>query len=211
VFRRSAAQFKPTVLWTDLTPREWLFRKLAFGVWMPPCTWLISRELTEASGAWELIRSPDDDGEYFCRVIAKSNGVRFIPEAKCFYRHSGSSHFSHIGRDRQKMDAYWHSLESHIAHLRAYGDDAEARQACVFMLQRCLLTFIPDRLDIAQRANELAVELGGKLEPPQFSWKYAWIKALFGWNLAKHAQLLLLRIRWGVTRAWDRLLNRFEE
>jgi glycosyltransferase involved in cell wall biosynthesis len=210
MFRRSVAEARPTALWADLTPQEWLFRKVAQNLWMPPCTWLVSRELTEAAGPWDRTMYVDDDGEYFCRVIAKSSGVRFVPDAKSYYRHSGSGSLSRIGRSKKKMGAQFRSLELHIAHLLSFGDTEQARQACVSFLRVWLPTFIPDRPDLADHARELAAELGGRLDSPRLSWKYDWIRAAFGWNLAKHAQVLLPNARLASVRLWDRLLYQIQ-
>lgn len=206
MYRRSVAQPKPTALWADLSPQEWLLRKLAQNLWMPPCTWLVSRELTEAAGPWDRTMYQDDDGEYFCRVITQSKGVRFIPKAKSYYRYSGSASLSRIGRSKRKMEAQWRSLELHIAHLLSFGDDEASRQACVSLLRIWLPTFIPDRPDLADKAKLLAAKLGGRLDPPRLSWKYDWIRAAFGWNLAKHAQVQLPRARWATVLLWDHML-----
>jgi hypothetical protein len=77
-------------------------------------------------------------------------------------------------------------------------------------LQRYLLYFYPERLDIVQRATELAAALGGQLEPPRFSWKYAWIQRLFGWGLAKQAWIVLPGLKESLLRSWDKALFCFE-
>jgi len=65
---------------------------------MQTATWLVSRELTDATGPWDNRLFVDDDGEYFCRAIVASDGSRFIPEAKVLYRVTPSSRLSYIGR-----------------------------------------------------------------------------------------------------------------
>jgi glycosyltransferase involved in cell wall biosynthesis len=211
MFRRSVAQFIPTAIWADLAPQEWLLRKMAHNLWMPPCTWLVSRELTEAAGPWDTTMCVDDDGEYFLRVLARSTGVRFVAEAKSYYRYSGGASLSRIGRSAEKMEAQWRSLALHIRHLRSFDDSPQARQACLTLLQNWLPIFIPDRPDLVESAEKLAALLGGKLESPRLSWKYDWMRAAFGWNSAKHAQLLASAVRENVIRSWDRMLFTLEE
>src|ERR1017187_4250268 len=72
IYRSSRARFVPTLLWCDLSPLEWLMRKLERDLFMQPATWLVSRALTEAAGPWDTRLSLDDDGEYFCRVVRAS-------------------------------------------------------------------------------------------------------------------------------------------
>src|SRR5207253_550046 len=90
-YRPQKAKFIPTPLWCDLSPAEWLVRKLDFNLHMQTATWLVSRELTLAAGPWDTRLLGDDDGEYFCRVLLASDGVRFVPGARVYYRRSGAS------------------------------------------------------------------------------------------------------------------------
>jgi hypothetical protein len=48
------------------------------------------------------------------------------------------------------------------------------------------------------------------LEAPRLRWKYAWIKPLFGWDLAKRAQIQLPEIKASLMRSWDRVLYEME-
>src|SRR3954451_5536837 len=84
VYRAEKTRFEPTPLWNDLSPVEWLLKKIGQNLHMQTSTWLVSRALTEAAGPWNTQLHVDDDGEYFCRVILASKGIRFIPEAKVY-------------------------------------------------------------------------------------------------------------------------------
>jgi hypothetical protein len=173
---------------------------------MQTATWLVSREITQAAGPWDTSLLGDDDGEYFCRVLLQSDGVRFVPEAKVFYRIAGPTSLSYIGHSSQKMEAQFRSMQLHIAYLRSLEDSDRVRAVCVQYLQNWLFNFYPERLDIVNDAQRLAGDLGGALRPPSVSWKYAWIRTLFGWGPAKRAQVLMPRIRWSLVRAWDSAL-----
>src|SRR5215468_4372384 len=52
LYRVSKAQFSPTSLWRNLSPVEWLLRKMGQNLHMQTATWLVSRELTDAAGPW---------------------------------------------------------------------------------------------------------------------------------------------------------------
>ena len=56
--------------------------------------------------------------------------------------------------------------------------------------------------------EEIAAELGGKLPPPHLSWKYSWIKTVFGWRVAKHTALEMRKIRWSLEESLDKLAFR---
>jgi len=208
--RPQCASFVPTALWTDLSKAEWLTRKMGQNLYMQTASWLVSRELTEAAGPWDTRLLGDDDGEYFCRVLLASNGVRFVPEAKVYYRASGTGSLSYIGNSDRKREAQWVSMQLHIRYLRSLDDSATARAACVKFLQNWMEFFYPERLDIFGQAEEMAKTLGGQLEAPRLSWKYSWIRALFGWRFARRAQLFLRNLRWSLVRWWDKTLFRIE-
>src|SRR5439155_18713167 len=97
IYRPERAKFSPTSLWCDLSPVEWLLRYFQRNHWMQTATWLVSRELTEIAGPWDARLLGDDDGEYFSRVILASDGIRFVPEARVFYRR-GLGTLSYVGR-----------------------------------------------------------------------------------------------------------------
>jgi len=206
MYRYRKAKFSPTLLWRDLSPVEWLLRKMRHSLFMPTSTWLVSRELTEAVGPWNTGLFSDDDGEYFCRVILASDGTRFVPESKTFYRSSGSSRLSYIGRSNRKMEAQFESMKLQIGYFRSAEDSERVRTACLNYLKTWLVFFYPERPDIVEQAEQLAAALGGHLGVPRLRWKYAWLQGVFGYGLAKRAQFSLPELKDFLIRACDKAL-----
>jgi glycosyltransferase involved in cell wall biosynthesis len=204
MFRPNRADFVPTALWENLSPAEFLLRKMEQNLFMQTGVWLVSRELSEAAGPWDSTMLTDDDGEYFCRVLLASDGIRFVPQAKAYWRRSGPGQGSYMGRSERKLQAQWRAMQLHIGYVRSLDDGPRARAACVTYLQNWMVHFYPENIEVFEKAQELAKELGGELETPRLSWKYRWIRALFGWNLARKAQLFFPNLRWSAVRFWDR-------
>src|SRR5215475_4089867 len=146
-YRTSRAHFVPDSLWQDLSPVEWLLRKMSENLHMQPATWLTSRELAEAAGPSDPRLHYDDDGEYFCRVIMASEGTRFVPEAKVFYRITPSSRVSYVGSSDKKKDSLLLSMKLHIKYLRSLEDSERVRRACLTYLQNWYDNFYPERSD----------------------------------------------------------------
>jgi glycosyltransferase involved in cell wall biosynthesis len=209
IFRSNKARFIPTSLWCDLSSVEWLLRRYEGNLHMNPATWLVSRELTNAAGRWDtrLVGGGIDDGEYFCRVSLASNGIRFVPDVKVFYRITGSGSLSQIGRSNKKMESLLLGMELQIGYLRSLDDSKRSRAACVNYLQTWLPTFYPERPDLVQKAQQLATSLEGRLAFPKASWKYAWIEKLFGFEAAKHTKLYYNRAKSSALSAWDRMMH----
>jgi glycosyltransferase involved in cell wall biosynthesis len=209
-YRVDKAMFRPTALWCDLTPVEWLTRKMEQNLHMQPDSWLVSRELTTLAGPWDTSLWRDNDGEYFARLILEADNILFVANARSYYRLAGFSSVTYVGKSSKKLDSLYKSLTLHIRYLLAKEDTPRTRAACVVYLQNWLLSFYPYRADLVTRSKELANRLGGALSEPRLSWKYAWIRRLFGWSLAREAQLFLPKIKWAVLISADRALHLLE-
>lgn len=210
IHRPNHTQFIPNALWCDLSPVEFLTRKLELRVFMQTAVWLVSRELCEAAGPWDTSMISDDDGEYFCRVLRASASVRFVQAARVYYRMVGPMRLSHVGQSNRKIEALWGSMKLHIGYLRGLEDSAKARAACVKYMQNYLINFYPQRPDIVEQMRTLAGELGGQLSMPRLSWKYRWIQQLLGWDVAKRAQFVLRNVKWSLIVRWDKSLFQLE-
>ena len=209
-YRHDRAEFVPTALWCDLSPVEWLLRKMEQNAYMQTATWLVSRELTEAAGPWDTRLLGDDDGEYFCRVVLASDGTRFVPEARVFYRAPWINTLSYVGGSACKLEAHWLSMQLHIQYLRSLEESERVRVACQTYLQTCLIYFFPERPDLVRHLEQTAQDLGCRLQPPRLPWKYAGIRCLFGWSRAKNLQAILTRFRWSIEKSWDKALFKME-
>jgi len=209
-YRPERARFVPTSLWHDLSPVEWLLRKMGENLHMQTATWLTSRKLAEAAGPWDTRLISDDDGEYYCRVLLASKGTRFVPEAKVFYRVTTSSRWSYIGTSDKKKTAMLLSMKLHVQYLRSLEESQRVRKACLTYVQNWFHNFYPDRPDIVAELQNLAAELQGHLETPRLRWKYAWIEPIFGLATAKHAQMALPQVKASLIRYWDKTMYRLE-
>ena len=178
---------------------------------MQTATWLVSRELTEAAGPWDTRLLGDDDGEYFFRVINASDGIRFVPQSRVYYRITPDNRLSYIGRSDEKMEAQFLGMKLQIGYLRAREDSDRVRAACVTYLQTWLCNFHPDRPDLVQESQQLAASLGDRLSLPKAPWKYAWIERLFGFGVAKHTQMYYNQVKSLALRAWDKTMYELEQ
>jgi glycosyltransferase involved in cell wall biosynthesis len=209
-YRTHRARFTATSLWQDLSSVEWLLRKMGENLHMQTATWLTSRDLAEAAGQWDTRLLSDDDGEYFCRVLLASEGTRFVPEARVFYRITPSGRLSHVGTSDRKKVALLLSMRLHIQYLRSLEDSERVRKACLTYLQNWYDNFYPDRPDLVAELQNLAEQLHGSMEEPRLRWKYAWMKPVFGWKVAKWAQIALPQFKASLIRRWDGAMYRLE-
>jgi glycosyltransferase involved in cell wall biosynthesis len=205
-FRQHKAKFKPDSLWQDLAPVDWILVKFIENAWMNPTSWLVSRKLTELTGSWDerLSASGDDDGEYVCRIVSKSENVKFVPEAVCYYRIGSTGGLN--WKTSRPSEAFFLSLNLSINHLLTLENSERTRLACLTYLQRWLPVFYPENQDLLRRINNLARELGGTLLAPEVGRKYYPIKQIFGWRVAKKVSRNGPKLKLLARIHWDKLL-----
>lgn len=199
--------FRAHSLWRDLQPKDFLLRKFTENVWMNPAAWLVSRRLTEAAGPWDERLSLDDDGEYFARVVAASQRIKFVPGARSYYRRGHVGSLSRSLSDRA-CESLLLSLQLCIAQLRSLEDSERTREASLTFLQNWVDLgdcFGPDNADRLNRVERMARELGGHLRPPRLSWKYVPVQKLLGWRAAKRAKMTVSNLKLLARLHWERL------
>jgi len=209
-YRIRNARFVRNSLWQDLSPVEWLLRKLRENIHMQNATWLVSRELAEAAGPWDTRLHYDQDGEYFCRVLLASEGTRFVPETGIYYRASGSNRVSFIGNSDKKKESLLLTMKLHIQYLRSLEDSERVRNACLAYIQTGYRNFYPDRPDLVREAQQLAATLGGQLELPTFSRKYFLIEKLFGFAATRRIRHRWNQYKSSIIRSCDKAMFRLE-
>lgn len=210
-YRTSNAKFSPDSLWRDLSAVEWIMARFHDNVWMNPAVWLVSRRLTDLAGPWDdrLSKSGDDDGEYICRVVAASDGVRFVRDAVCYYRIGtvGSLNWN-METSEASLESLLLSLDLTVRHLLSMEDSERTRKAALQHLQTFSAYFYATGGHFVDRLNELAYELGGKISPPKVSWKYYPIERVFGARATRKVISNWRAAKLIARRDWDHYLHR---
>jgi glycosyltransferase involved in cell wall biosynthesis len=203
----SRAKFVKTSLWRDVTPLEYFLVRFCENTCFQTDAWLVSRELTEAAGPWTDFHSPDDDGEYFCRVVMKSTGVRFVEEARSYYRVGNSGSLGNR-RSHRATAALFTSKAKCIRYLLELENTPRTRDACLHLLHEWTFHFRTYD-DILAEAEALANELGGSLTLRPLPWKYLPIQWVFGYDATVEAMQVLRNSRSRMESSVDRLRYNF--
>ncbi len=204
-YRTAKASFVPGILWEDLSPVEWMLRRFSEKVWMIVSSWLTSRRLVELAGPWDERLSFDDDGEYFCRVVSRSERIKFVRESKAFYRDVSSSSVSQ-DTSRKSLESRILSAFLCIDHLRSLEDSERTRSACLKFLQRRLRHVPPDDHRLRAEIERKALELGSNLSPVEESRKLRVATGIMGRARARLIKNVAWNARMSILRNWDRLL-----
>ena len=208
-WRWEKASFISNSLWQDLTPLDYMIKYFSENLWMNPAAWLVSRRITEKAGSWDERLSLNDDGEYFCRAVAASERIKFVPDAKCYYRRSGFNQLSK-STDEKACKSMLLSLTLSIRYLRMLEDSERTRRACLIALQNCLPYFYPEKTELVERMSTIAFQLGGALQAPTYSWKFNLIRLLFGWKRGKKIMTILRNMKLQLAVNYDEMLSRVD-
>lgn len=208
-WRVEKAKFFPNALWQDLKPVEWLLEKFKGPHWLIPACWLVSRDLSDKAGTWDKRLTLDDDGEYFCRVVGASKMVKFVRNARCFYRQSAnqlSRKFS-----EKALRSLLLSTQLCINHLISLEASEQSKRAARQFLRNRLPFFDLDEVDIFEELNLLAIKLGFKIEPPIFRWKTRMISRILGRKKANAFLNTTQKIKVYTQAKWDEIVFRLND
>ena len=197
-YRINKAKFISDPLWQDLTPLEWLLKHIGEGYYMFPAPWLVSRRLTELAGPWDESLLLNQDGEYFFRVVASSDYIKFNPNAKSYYRKGNLSSTSSL-RYGKRLISLNAAKNTCVDALLKLEDSERTRKACVSYLKKMNYSlFLNDQNSPLIKENEKKIlKLGGKIERYQLTTKFNFVQRIIGLRKASlvktklwHAKIL---------------------
>jgi len=204
-YRTSQTKLKQNILCKDLYPSEWLRIRLSEGFFIPTHAWLVSRRLTELAGPWDERLKRNQDGEYFYRVVACSEFVKFNPTAKCFYR-KGNKFSISMGRSISSIESLDISNNLCVDHLLNLENNEFTRKACTIFLLRFINKIHLGDPKIILKNQKRIIELGGEITFSIETKKFSVIKYIFGTNAARILKKRLWNLEITFRKMWDKLL-----
>jgi glycosyltransferase involved in cell wall biosynthesis len=181
------AKFIPEPVWNDMSAIDWLICSWEGGGMMHPTAWLVPRVIVETAGYWNESLSLNDDGEYFCRVLIASKGVKFCSEAKSYYR-SGISNSLSSQNTRIAIESAYQSIKLCSNYLLAIENSPRTCYACAAAFQRFIYSTYPDAPDLVREAEIIIKELGGTGLEPNGGATFQFLAKMIGWKPARQIQ-----------------------
>jgi len=199
------AEFRPTALWRDLAPTDWLVTAWENNLMMHGATWLIPRPVLERSGGWNPAISLINDHEFFPRVMLQTERIVFTPGVRTYYRSGFEGNLSGQ-RSRRAWESAFLALKLSSQMLLQRHDTPEARHACAVKLQRFIYEIHPACPDLAAEAAALVAAYGGcHVEPEGGRWFHR-LRRVMGWRAARRIEQLAFRMGYkqsGMKRRWE--------
>jgi hypothetical protein len=147
----------PQPVWNISDPVAWMQTSLTGGGMMQTACWLMPRSICEAAGEWDQSLSLHDDGEYFTRLLLKSERQIFISDCYVYYRKVKNS----LSRRRsdKAVESAFRVCELRSRHILEADGSSETRRALATLYAQFAYEFSSDAADLAAIANRRIVEL----------------------------------------------------
>ncbi|QCR22167.1 glycosyltransferase family 2 protein [Pontibacter sp. SGAir0037] len=149
-------------------------------------SWLTPRKIIDKAGEWRNYRCPDDDGEFFARVLLASEGVVYVPGVYNYYRRlvadgslSNNTNKKHLQNTLLTIDLKHHYLHQHV-------ENSALNMAMATQYLNFAVSTYPRNKLLSQIAYKRYKSLGVKVLPPKLGGELVEVaKNLFGWKAAR--------------------------
>ena len=159
------------------------------GSMVQPNAWLTPKRVIQKAGNWneQLSPNPDDDGEFFCRVIVKSSGIVYSRKCYNFYRKFNKS--TSLSSPKTEI-SYQNILKSMILKRDVLIRENRDNELVNAVICRCLMEIAvnsyPKYKNVSNKVLRYIDEFGGTSYVPKIGGaKLEFIKRIFGWKSAK--------------------------
>ncbi len=192
------ARFVPNPLWRDMDPIEWIVTKFRDDCWVGIHSWLVPRELTQQAGPWDERLNADVDGEYFCRVAARAEKIKFVSDAKCYYR-LGNLHSISTKKLRAKSESL--TIKLYVRHLLELENSERTIAACNKLVNDWIDLYYWLDETVLDMGREIASEFGGYVWDRKKPFMHLLIKRPLGRKIVLGSK----RVKYNLRVSWWKL------
>lgn len=156
---------------------------------------LVPRTIVERAGPWMTQPSPDDDGEFFLRVVLESHGVKGTLGRLYYRKFRSPTSLSGTVNERWFRGVYA-AIGLKTATLLKHRNDPEVFRYAGRNFAGLAFNAYPDYPDIYHASVEAARKYGVTTITPDFATPLGRvISRAFGWEAAKRLQKMRLNLR----------------
>lgn len=146
--------------------------------------WLIPRDIIDAVGKWNEQLKKNQDGEFFCRVLLKSNKIIYSNNSIVYYRDTENSITNIFSYETSEHTLK--SYELYCDYLSRYLDQKKVRLALATNFSSFYSYVYPHYPDLLARAEKKINELGFKSFPLNGGRNFKLLSSLIGVKKATH-------------------------
>jgi len=167
-----------------------------YGGMIQPNAWLTPKSLITKAGPWNEMRNPDDDGEFFCRVILASKGIVYAYDALNYYRKFDTSNSLSGRKDHQALSNILKSTDLKVSYLLSHTNSHNAKLALSRLYFENAFSFYPKYKALAREAEKKAKNLAPDfIYNPYYNGLTLFLSKFIGWKSVRYLQYLKTKIQ----------------
>jgi glycosyltransferase involved in cell wall biosynthesis len=148
--------------------------------------WLVPRQLIEKAGKWRSYRCPDDDGEFFARVILASKGIIYVPGTYNFYRRTITDKSLSQNKQTKYLMNTLLTIDLKHHYLLRYTNDKKIDKAIATQYLHFAVSVYPTNKLLSKVAYKRYKSFNIKISLPILGGNIIeGVKFIFGWKVAK--------------------------
>jgi glycosyltransferase involved in cell wall biosynthesis len=149
--------------------------------------WLVPRQVIDKAGGWRAYRCPDDDGEFFARVLLASEGIVYVPGVYNYY-HIAPGGVNQLSKSKNKKYLQNTLLTIDLKHryLLQRGEHPLIGKAIASQYLRFAVDQYPAQKKLSAIAYRRYQSLAEKVELPVLGGRFfEVVKTMAGWKAAR--------------------------
>ncbi|HWZ16318.1 MAG TPA: glycosyltransferase [Mucilaginibacter sp.] len=147
--------------------------------------WLTPRELIDKAGLWNEDLRLDDDGEFFCRVVLASEGIKFSEKGLNYYRKFTDTQSLSAQKTRKGIESTILSTDLKLAHLKEKTADTLVDRIFARHYWWTGVVAYPQFKDLSAYCIQKAKQLGYRGEKYVGGPAGHILAGLFGWKVVR--------------------------
>ncbi|ASU36790.1 glycosyltransferase family 2 protein [Mucilaginibacter xinganensis] len=156
-----------------------------YGSMVQPNSWITPRALIDEAGMWNEFRCPDDDGEFFCRVLLASKGVRYSAAGTNYYRKHKHNNTLSGQKSLAAFESMLLSVDLKYGYLKAKLNDPVLERIFARHYWEIGVAAFPKYRQLSQTAIAKATAFGYNGKKYKAGPLTTLLANLFGWRLAR--------------------------
>ena len=156
-----------------------------YGGMIQPNAWLTPRNIIEKAGPWNEFRCPDDDGEFFCRVILASKGIIYAMDGLNYYRQYTNSTSLSAQKSKEAFENIYLAIELKYKHIKEHTDNPILDKIFARHYWWTGILAYPQYKQLSKLCTQKAIQLGYSGQPYTGGPSGHLLTKYFGWKVAR--------------------------
>jgi glycosyltransferase involved in cell wall biosynthesis len=149
-------------------------------------SWLVPRTLIDKAGGWHNYRCPDDDGEFFSRILLASDGVVYVPNVYNYYRRTNSENKLSSNSNKKYLQNTLLTIGLKYSYVKAISSDEKVEMAFAKQYLDFAVHNYPQQKVLSAIAYRSYNRMNQKSSLPLLGGKFIeLLKRYLGWRFAR--------------------------